>query len=124
MQLSPQIKSRNLDKTSSIESYLSKRLEPVGKLISDGSTVFCEVELAKTTDHHLKGDIFYAEANLTVDGTLYRSTAEAETIEAAIDEMQATLVREISRDKKKNLRFIRSGGAKVKEFLRGFGRGK
>lgn len=105
-------------------SYLEKRMEPIGKLIKDGSDVVCDAELAKTSDRHAKGDLYYAEVNLSIDGVMYRSTEEAETIEAAIDGMQASLIREVRRDKQKNLRFIRSGGAKVKGFLRGLGRGK
>ncbi len=124
MQLPVQIKSKNLSHDRSSATYLEKRLEPIGRLLKDGSKVVCEAELAKTTDHHVKGEVYYAEVNLSIDGAMYRSTAEAETIEAAIDTMQAALIREVRRDKKKNLRFVRSGGAKVKEFLRGFGRGK
>lgn len=113
-----QQKAKNLKLTPAIVSYLEKRLEPAGKLIRIGSTVRCDVELAKTTAHHEKGLVYYAEINLQVNGVMYRATAEAETIETAIDEMQSNVMRELKKNKKKTIQTARKTGAKAKEFLR------
>jgi ribosomal subunit interface protein len=124
MQIPINPKGTNLPLEPHIISYLEKRLEQVGKLIPEDSSLLCDVELAKTTDHHEKGDVYYAEINLTVDGKLFRATAEAETIEAAIDIMQSNVMRLLRKTKRKGLYNIRKGGAMVKDFLRGLKRGR
>ncbi len=117
-------KATGLNLSTDLDSYLEKRLEAVEKLIPDGVRVVCDVELARPSEHHEKGNVFRAEINLEVDGKMYRATAEAETIQAAIDGMQGNLLQEMRRDKRKNTTLMRQGGARVKNFLRGFGIGK
>lgn len=113
-------KGTNLVLVSELTSYLDKRMEAVEKLIPSGARVTGDIELAKPSGHHEKGPVFYAEINLHIDGTLYRAEGRAETIQAAIDEMQGNVLRELRRTKRKRLQFVREGGMKVKNFLRGF----
>ncbi|MDE2041325.1 MAG: hypothetical protein KGI59_03035, partial [Patescibacteria group bacterium] len=56
------IKTSSITLSTAVREYLDKRLEKVRKLVieHDGS-LQCDVELARTTDHHRKGDIFKAE---------------------------------------------------------------
>jgi ribosomal subunit interface protein len=109
---------KNLRLAPTTVLYLEKRLASAEKFIPKNGKVVCDCELAKTTEHHEKGPVFYAEVNLQINGAMYRATANAETIEAAIDIMQSNLIRELQKNKKKSLAAKRKVGTQAKEFLR------
>lgn len=115
------IKTPKIELTDDLASYLQERLDSCDKFVPDDVAVICEVELARTTEHHKQGNIYYAEVNLEVDGTPYRATATAESLHEAIDEVKDDLQRELRRDKDKQHTLLRKGGLAVKNMMRGFG---
>jgi putative sigma-54 modulation protein len=119
------IKASRMELTPSIEDYVYKRMEAVTKLIAgqEESTV-CDVEVGKTTEHHNKGDVFRAEVNLTVSGKQYYASSEKGDLYSAIDHVQSEIVRELKTGKEKRLSAIRRGGARIKDIVRGFYKGR
>lgn len=114
------IKSTGIVLTDDISEYLNKRLGPLEKLLdSTDSSVLCNVEVGKTTKHHLQGEVFRAEINLHTAGHNFRAVSEKETLYEAIDDAKDEMQRELRRAKRKRIHMLHRGGAKIKEFLRG-----
>ncbi len=114
-------KATNFQFTEAVEEYLEKHLiTPLQRFIdkNDESTAL-SIEVGKTTQHHNKGDVFRAEANLHVAGRVLRAESEREDLHAAIDEVREELVRELTSFKKKRFDLLKRGGQKIKDFLRG-----
>ena len=117
MRMNINIKTTRIELTDELMDYTYKRIEACEKLIGhDTNSAVCDVELAQTRNQR-SGPIHYAEANLEVNGTLYRATAEEHSIEAALDKVKDELLRELRRSKRKKLTLVRKGGTRAKELL-------
>ena len=93
-------------------------MDSLDKFLPNDESIFAEVELAKTTEHHKKGDIFMAEVNLTMPGRLIRAVAEKWDLRVAIDAVKDDLQREITMSKEKNISLYRRGARLFKKLLR------
>lgn len=113
------IKTTSITLTDAISDYLNKRLEKVGALLRDDTTVQCDVEIGRTTAHHHKGDIFKAEIHIVGVGLNIYSTSEKEDLYAAIDEVRDAVLRELKTSRNKETSRIRRGGAVVKNMMKG-----
>lgn len=114
-------KGTNLEVTEAIRSYLYKKLEHIEKFIDvKDESVMCDVELGKTTNHHKNGDIFRTEINLKIKGNNLRAVSEMEDLFASIDVAKDEMVRELQSHKDKKISLVRRGGAKMKNFVKGF----
>ena len=112
------IKTTNFSLTPSIGNYLQEKLNVLDKFLPNDESIFADVELAKTTKHHQKGDIFKAEVNLKVPGRLIRAVAEEWDLHVAIDAVKDELQREIAGNKGKNISLYRRGARLLKKLLR------
>jgi ribosomal subunit interface protein len=119
------IKATNIVLTDAISLYANEKVRSTEKFMAphENEEVFVQVEIGKLTNHHYAGDIFRAEANLTVHGKYFRAESEKSDLYAAIDDMREELVREINSHKEKNRALFRKGAAMIKNILR-FGREK
>lgn len=113
------IKTTNITLTDAIAQYVTKRLEKVDRLLAGDTAVQCDIELARTTAHHNKGDIFKAEAHIVGPGLNIYHASEKEDLYAAIDEMRDGVLREIKSSRQKSMSRIRRGGATIKNMMRG-----
>jgi len=113
------LKTKNFEITPSIKTYLQQKLDSLDKFLPKDESIFADVELAKITKHHQKGDIFKAEVNLMIPGRLIRVVAEKWDLRVAIDVVKDELQREITMNKEKNLSFYRRGARFFKNLLRG-----
>jgi len=96
------VKSTNLYLTPSLVAYMEAKLSDLGKIVEKFDTedsVTLNIEVARTTKHHLKGDVFMAEANLNLPGKLLRATENGSDIRRAIDILKHTLRLEIEKYK-------------------------
>jgi ribosomal subunit interface protein len=119
------IKTKNITLTSSIESYLSKKLLTLKKIVDlDADNVFAQVELGKTTNHHKSGNIFRAEINLRLGKKRIRAVSEKTDLYAAIDDMKDELSQEIKGKQEKQRTELRKGEAKIKDMVRGVRRNR
>ena len=113
-------KYTNIESTQAISSYLHQKLSHLEKfIIKNDNSALCEIELAKTTNHHKNGDIFKAEINLTVAGDQYLAVSEEIDLYAAIDLAKDNMVRELQTSKDKKVSLARRGGAKIKNLIKG-----
>lgn len=112
------IKTTNFSLTPSIRDYLYEKLNALDKFLPNDESIFADVELAKTTRHHQKGDIFKAEVNLKVPGRLIRAVAEEWDLHTAIDAVKDKLQKEIKVNKEKNIYLYRRGARLLKRLLR------
>jgi len=112
------LKTKNFEITPSIKIYLQQKLDSLDKFLPNDENIFADVELAQTTKHHHKGDIFRAEVNLTMPGRLIRAVAEKWDLRVAIDAVKDELQREITMNKEKNLSLYCRGARLLKKLLR------
>ena len=112
-------KTSNVTLTEAISDYVEKRLKKIGKLVGGDTSVMCDVELARTTEHHNKGDIFRAEIHIVGSGKNLFASSEKEDLYTAIDDARDEILRELKANKEKKLSLVRRGGARVKAMLKG-----
>jgi len=91
------IKATNLEMTEAIKAYAEEKMFSLDKLMVDfRPEPEVSIEIGKTSEHHAKGLIYFAEANLTVPGNLLRARTEAEDLYEAIDLMKDDLRRQVA----------------------------
>jgi len=107
-------KYNGVEHADALTTLTDQKLSSLSKFIAPNTPALCEVEFEKVASHQ-QGRIYRVEANLTIDGTLYRTEATEETFEYAIDEVRNELDKKIRREKDKQTSFIRRAGHKLKE---------
>lgn len=113
------IKATHITLTPETSEYLDKRLASLEKLIDPADTsAMADVEVGKTTIHHRRGDVFRAEINVRTAGKQFRAVAQESTLYNAIDKARDEVLREMRRNKRKQIHLLKRGGAKIKEFTR------
>lgn len=113
------IKTTSFELTEAISDYASKRLNALAKFFEGDESVKCDVELARTTNHHKNGDIFAAEVHIVAKEKNFYARVEKEDLYSAIDEVKDTILREVKNSKGKSQSMMRRGGAKVKNIIKG-----
>ncbi len=100
--------------------YLNKKLHGLEKLFDfDDPSVIVTVELGRTTRHHEKGDVFFAEINVHRGKESFRAVSERADLMSAIDGMRDAIAGELLAGKGKRLSLLRRGGQFAKAALRG-----
>lgn len=115
------IKATNITLTPDIRAYLDKRMSSVTDFVDKHApAAVCDIEIGKTTTGQRHGDIFRAEINIEMDGQFFRATTEEESVNAAIDKVKKEILRELRRNKRKEIHLLRRGGAKLKGITQTF----
>ncbi|PIR97889.1 MAG: ribosomal subunit interface protein [Candidatus Colwellbacteria bacterium CG10_big_fil_rev_8_21_14_0_10_42_22] len=93
--------ANGIELTDPLREYVNMKIGSLEKYLKSygPENLRIDVEVARTTQHHRHGDVFYAEANLNLPGKLLRATHEASDIRVAIDKVKDTLQREIRKYK-------------------------
>lgn len=116
------VRKKNLEITPALSVYIdTKIVRPTEKLlarIKSDALPLLDIEVARTTRHHRKGNVFYAEANLSLGSYVFRAEAEAEDIYAACDLLEDELKREISKFKTKIQSMAKRQGRQIKKQVR------
>jgi putative sigma-54 modulation protein len=112
------IKTTNIVLTASISDYADKRFKKIFKSLKNKEATQCDIELARVTEHHNKGDIFRAEIHLVGSGKNFYASSEQSDLYAAIDAVRDEILRELKSKKEKHLAFIRHGGARMKAMIK------
>ncbi len=113
------IKTTNITLTEAISDYTSKRLDAITSFFKDDTTVKCDVELGKTSNHHKNGDIFRAEIHIVGKDKDHYASAEETDLYKAIDIVRDEMLREVRTGKEKKISLLRRGGAQIKNILKG-----
>lgn len=95
---------KNLELSPAIKEHIEKKMNSLDKFMKKWATegsVELNFDAGRTTKHHNKGDVYYAEANLKVPGNMIRVRKTNEDLHAAIDEVREVLAEEIKQYKEK-----------------------
>lgn len=115
------IKGTNVEVTDKINQYLTKKLATIKKFLSAEAMV--SVELARTTNHHKKGEVFKAEIRISkekiIKGKSPYAVAESTDIFSAIDEVKDEIHDMLASAKDKNQALKKKGAQKVKRLIKG-----
>jgi len=96
--------TKNVEMTRAIQSYINKKIAILGSLIKrfeKESEVTLFLEIARTTKHHKRGEIFYAEGTLNLSGKTIRAEEYNIDLYSAIDMLKQTLKNDIIKHKNK-----------------------
>jgi len=96
------IKSSKLDLTPAIKEYIETKIGSLDRFLErfeQKSEIKAEVEIARTTQHHRHGDVFYAEINLHLPKKNLRAEHSDWDIRVAIDKAKGKLQQEIKKYK-------------------------
>lgn len=115
------LKATRITLTPTIREYVDKKLVQAVEWLTkreDSSAIALAVEVAKSTHHHQKGAVWYAEATLGLRGRTLRAEAYGESIQEAIDLLQEELEREIKQYKGRAVTRSRRSARRLKEKTR------
>lgn len=110
------IKTKNLELTPELESFVQKKIGSVKKFLGsfqnhhlpvagDRDLFETFVEVEKETNHHRKGDIFRAEAKIYVPGRSLFAKVHGEEIMKLVNELRDELESEIRKYKTRVIEF-------------------
>ena len=118
--MNTQIKTTGgLSLTPAISEYIEKRVASLEKFLASDPTTIVHVEISKTTSHHKHGDIFRAEIRISAKGRDIYVASEKADLYAAIDDVRDEAYRKLAATKEKRISFVRRGGARVKNIIKG-----
>ena len=109
----------HMDMTDAIREYTFEKMKTLEKYVPhDDTSAKLSVELLKTTNHHLHGQVFQAEAQLHIRGkeTTLRTTQD--DLYKAIDILKDMLQRELAQHKDRERSIIRRSAHKVKNLFK------
>jgi ribosomal subunit interface protein len=95
------IHATGIQLTDAIREYVTEKVESLARFTKRFDPCDVAVELGKTTGHHQKGDIFFAEFCVSIPGDMIRVRNEMDDLYAAIDESKDDLKRECVERKEK-----------------------
>lgn len=96
------IKATGLELTPPIKEFIEEKVGSVQKFLQRydvDNAVLAEVEIARPSTHHHKGDVYFAEININLPGKMLRAKMENADIRVAINEAKDILKREIEKYK-------------------------
>lgn len=97
-------KATQMELTESLENYINRKFSSLAKILgsfeANGELVL-KVELARTTRHHNKGEVYYVECALPIVGHLIRIEQTGEDMHAAIDIAKDRMKVEVERFKER-----------------------
>ena len=114
--------SEKMDLTDAVRDYLQNKIDMLDKFVhNDDESVDMKVIIGRQNNHHNKGnEVYFCELNLHMAGKDFNLKADEADLYSAIDAAKDEMARVLSQYKDKKSSFVKRGGAKVKEFLRGF----
>jgi len=114
------IQAKGIELNQEVKDYLNKKITHLEKFtLGSMEEAVVNAELSKTTNHHKKGEIFKAEANISFGTNKFFAVSEKEDVFKAIDAIKEDLERKIIQSKSRtNALFIR-GARSVKKMMKG-----
>ncbi len=116
------IRQKDIEMTDALREYVDMKIvRPVEQLLkrSGSSDVpMLDIEVARTTQHHHKGEVYRASATLSLGAKTIRASAEDSDIHAACDALEDELKREISHYKTSSFSMVKRLGRRTKQMMR------
>lgn len=114
------IKATNFSLTPSIDEWVVRKIGSLEKFVErldEKGAVECWVEVGKTTEHHQKGPVFRAEADIRLPGKVLRAEATAEDLRTAVNKLKDELQLQIKEYKEKMAAKLKRGARIGKKML-------
>ena len=115
------IKSTDYDITPEVSRYLEGRSASIEKLLADQAVhARLEIEVGRDAGRPRHGaNIWFAEMSVIIPGRkrVYARN-NSESVNGAIDDVKEEVERQLHREKRAHIRFIRKGGAILKRIMR------
>lgn len=108
MEITDAIRTYTLEKMKMLEKYTDSN-DTSGKL---------QIELSRTSNHHVHGPVFLAEAQLHVRGKEVTLKTTQEDLYKAIDTLKDMLARELAQHKDKSQSLFRRSAHQVKNLFK------
>ena len=99
-----ELKETNLKLVPVTKEYIEKKLQPLERFVKryeDKEEIRMFVEIARTTKHHQKGNIFYAEVTMELPKSIIRAEATNIDVNTALDELKDLVKHECRQYKEK-----------------------
>jgi len=113
------IKTTDFELTENLRSYIDEKLGSLERFSKKYGEAFeARLEIGRTTRHHREGNVFRAEVNIRVPGTMLRAESERTDIYAAIDEIRDEMERQLKEYRGKLFAKFKRGARVLKDFLR------
>lgn len=93
------IKGTGVELTAALKEHAHKKLESIQKYFDNIQKI--EIDLGMRSNHHQKGKIFYAEANVHLPGKIVRVVKDTEDLYKAVDKVKDHLKVELDKIKGK-----------------------
>ncbi len=108
--------TKQVDLGDSLKSFIEGKFSPLSKQLrrfeKEGSDLLLRVEIARTTRHHKKGEVYYIEAALQLPGKLLRIEHHDENIRkgvtAAKNRLKKVIVEHVEKEQNIDQKKIRS----------------
>lgn len=105
----------HIDHSDALESYVREKLGVLEKFMNEQQieNSLLRIEIGKSSEHHHKGNVFYAEGNLSVNSVHLRATAEKDDLYAAIDQLKDILAEQWKSEKNRMLDHNQESSAEI-----------
>jgi len=97
------IKATNLELTPKLRDYMQKKMDMLDKYLGKLKVISAHIEVGKTSNRHLKGEIYSAEVNLSLGSDLLRVEKTEKDMFKAIDKVKDHLELVIKKYKDKKI---------------------
>lgn len=112
------ISAKGIELTPAIKEYGERKLRALQRFFKNAEEVRATLVVGKETAHHREGEVFLAEASISLNGECYHADEVSDDLYAAIDTVQSELERMITGTKKKKESLVRRGGRRIKDTIR------
>ncbi len=97
------IKATKIELSGEVKEYVEKKILMLEKYLGDTVVTNCDIELEHSLTAQNKGNVYRAEVNLAVPGTILRVEKSEKTLNKAIDKVKDHLVLAIKKYKEKKV---------------------
>lgn len=111
-------KATRYELTPEARQFAEKKFAKLERYENDGSPALLEIEFEEMAETEKDGANYRAEANLTVNGELFRAEARADTLENAVDKVRRDVEKELRRARRKDKNLVKRGGSILKRMMR------
>ena len=117
------LQGKNIELTEAIKDYVLKRVTNLGKLLSNieakGGGINVNFEVGKDSNHHKSGEVFNANCSIDIKGQEFYSSASANDLYMAIDEVKEILFNDIQKNKDRRQTLYKRGATSIKKMMKG-----
>jgi len=88
------IHATNTELTDAIRDYVTEKVGGLERFTKRFDPCDASIEIGKVSEHHNKGDIYFAEITVSIPGDTIRTRVEKDDLYAAIDEAKDDVKRQ------------------------------